>query len=201
MKPQSFAFMGRYGSGKGTQSKLLMDYLKKKDSNCKVLYIETGQEFRNFIKGTSYSAGLTKKTIEAGKLMPEFMPVYLWAKLLTENYNGTEQLVFDGTPRKLMEAEIFDSIFPYYGLDKPWIIYLDVGHEEAIKRLSIRARSGNRLDDGEEQIKARKIAYENDITPTIEYYRKSPNVNFLDIEGHRSVEEIHADIVKKLGLE
>ena len=49
-------------------------------------------------------------------------------------------------------------------------------------------------------IKKRKTEYENDVIPTIEWYKTNPNVNFLDIDGERSIEEIHADIVKRLGL-
>ena len=193
--------MGRYGSGKGTQSALLIDVLKKKDPAHASLYVQTGQEFRQYTKETSYTAVLTKKTIEAGSLMPEFMCVYLWGRLIAEKYTGNEYLVFDGTPRKLMEAQMLEPLFSYYGLDKPYVIYLDVDHEEASNRLAIRGRSSGRPDDGKEQIEVRRKAYEADIVPSIEYYRNNPNINFLDIDGQRSIEEIHADIVKKLGLE
>ncbi len=201
MKPQSFIFMGRYGSGKGTQSTLLIEALKKIDTTRTSLYIQTGQEFRSYTQESSYTAALTKKTIDSGRLMPEFMCVYLWGRLIAQKYTGSEYLVFDGTPRKLMEAQMLESLFPFYGLEKPWVIYLDVEHEEASSRLSIRARSSGRPDDGKDQVEVRRKAYEADIVPSIEYYRTNPNVNFLDIDGERSIEDIHADIVKKLGLE
>ncbi|MEI8249203.1 MAG: nucleoside monophosphate kinase [Candidatus Taylorbacteria bacterium] len=201
MKPQSFIFMGRYGSGKGTQSQLLIDALKKRYSDMEILYVQTGQEFRNyFATEHTYTSQLSKKTVESGALMPEFMCVYMWGRLIAEKFKGHEHLVFDGTPRKLMEAHMLEPLFAYYGLEKPWVIYLDVEHEEAIKRLSVRARTSGRVDDGEEQLKERKLAYEADIIPSIEYYRTSPHVRFLDIDGERSIAEIHADILKKIGL-
>ncbi len=200
MKPQSFIFMGRYGSGKGTQSALLIELLKKKDPSRTSLYIQTGQEFRQYTKETSYTAFLTKKMIEDGNLMPEFMCVYLWGRLIAERYTGLEYLIFDGTPRKLMEAHLLETIFPFYGLENPWVIYLNIKHEEASNRLAIRARSSGRPDDGKDQVEIRHKAYESDILPSIEYYRTNPNVRFLDIDGDRSIEAIHADIVKKLGL-
>jgi len=192
--------MGRYGAGKGTQATMLIEALKKKDPSFKALHVETGNEFRKYTKEASYTAQMTKSTIDSGGLMPEFMCVYMWARLIADTYTGKESLVFDGTPRKLLEAKMLGPLFEFYGLSKPWLIYLDVQHEESSKRLMLRAKSSGRADDGEEQIKKRKHFYETDIVPTVDYYRTSPLVKFLDIDGERSVEAVHADIVKSIGL-
>lgn len=200
MKPQSFIFMGRYGAGKGTQAKLLMEALKRADPDRKSLHIETGAEFRKFTSESSFTAKHTKSTIDKGFLMPIFMCIFVWGRRLVEDYTGAEHLIFDGTPRKLLEAKALDELFPFYGLEKPWLVYLDVNHDESSKRLSLRATNGGRVDDGAEVIKKRKTEYENDVIPTIEWYKTNPNVNFLDIDGERSIENIHADIVKRVGL-
>ncbi len=201
MKPQAFVFMGRYGSGKGTQSKLLVEFLQNNDSAHRVLYIETGAEFRKFFaEDKSYTAQLTKKVIESGALMPEYMPIYIWGNMLVKNYTKEEHLVFDGTPRKLLEGQVFEGIFSFYGFEKPWIIYLDVHHDESIGRLAIRAQNNARKDDSKAALEERRTEYENNIVPTIEWFRTNPKVNFLDINGIGKIEDIHADIVKKLGL-
>ena len=188
--------MGRSGSGKGTQASLLMNLLKKIDPGHPSMSIETGKELRNFIKEPNYTAQVTKTGMEKGELMPEFMPIYLWGKLFVSEYTGNEYLFFDGTPRRLMEAKVLDSVFPFFKLAKPSVIYLDVEHEESVKRLVSRGREL----DGHAEIEKRRGWFEVDVKPTIEYYRTNPNVNFLDIDGERSIEEIHADIVKRLGL-
>jgi adenylate kinase len=200
MKSQAIIFIGRYASGKGTQAELLMKSLREKDPANAPLYMYTGNEFRKYIQTGTHSANLTKQVVETGGLMPEFLPIYMWVKILIENFRGTEHLIFDGSPRRLLEAKVLESIFPFYGLGKPWVVYLDVEHEEAHKRLKIRAQTSGRKDDGEEEIQNRKKVYEADVVPVIEYYRNHPDVNFLDIKGERSIEEVHADIVKKLGL-
>jgi adenylate kinase family enzyme len=200
MNSQAFIFIGRYASGKGTQADLLMKVIKEKDPANPPLYMYTGNEFRKYIQGTTHSSALTRNIVESGGLMPEFLPIYMWVKLLIENFKGTEHLVFDGSPRRLLEAQVMESVFPFYGMGKPWVIYLDVEHEEAHKRLQIRAKTSGRKDDGEAEIQNRKKVYEADVVPVIEYYRNNPNVNFLDIPGERSIEEVHADIVKRLGL-
>jgi adenylate kinase family enzyme len=200
MHTQPFIFIGRAGAGKGTQAKLLIEFLGKKDPAHPVLYVETGAEFRKYIQGESYTAKLGKGIIESGGLMPEFMPVYMWGKLIAENYSGKEHLVFDGTPRKLLEAKLLDSLFPFYSLGKPLVIYLDIDHSHSSERLSLRAKSSGRRDDGAEVIEHRRTAFERDVVPTIEWYRTNPNVSFLDINGRGTIEDIHKDIVKRTGL-
>src|ERR1700733_3058297 len=173
MKPQSYIFIGRYGAGKGTQAELLIKILKGKDPDHVPLYIETGKEFRKFNEGTSYTAKLSKQIVDSGTLMPEFMPVYLWSRALAERYSGVDPIVFDGTPRKLMEAKILESAFPFYGQEKPWVIYIDVEHDESHKRLQIRARTSGRADDGPAQVEKRKLEYEANVVPVVEYFRTS----------------------------
>jgi adenylate kinase family enzyme len=199
MSPQSYIFIGRAGSGKGTQAKLLMDLLKIKDTEHPIIYMETGAEFRKYAQGTSYTAKLTKNIIDNGGLMPEFMCVYLWGRILAEHYSGNEHVVFDGTPRKLLEANLLESVFPFYNLPKPYVIYLDIDHPESTKRLSLRASAG-RKDDSAEGIEKRRTAFENDVMPTIEWYRTNPNVTFLDVNGIGPIDKIHDDVVKRLGL-
>lgn len=200
MSPQSFIFIGRAGAGKGTQAKLLSEALQKIHDR-PVLYVETGSELRKFCASNdTYTKQQTKKIIDQGLLMPEFMPVYMWAKLLAEQYTGQEHVIFDGTPRKLLEAKLLESVFPFYSLNKPYVIYLDIEHQHSSQRISLRAKSGGRNDDQPDIIEHRRIAFEQDVTPTVEWYRSNPNVIFLDIDGRPSIEEVHAQIVKAVGL-
>lgn len=196
MKPAAFIFIGRSGCGKGTQVELLIEVLKNKDTTREVLYIETGKEFREFIKGSNVTETKSREIYEAGKLQPEFLAVHMWERVLIEKYNGVDHLIFDGTPRKVHEAGVLDSIFGFYGFEKPWVINIEISPDEALKRLLLRKR----LDDAEDDIKKRLEWYEADVAPTVEYYRHNSKYRFLEIDGERSVEDIHKDIVEKLGL-
>ncbi|MEK7501764.1 MAG: nucleoside monophosphate kinase [Patescibacteria group bacterium] len=196
MIPQTFIFIGRSGCGKGTQVELLTKVLKEKESSIDVLYIQTGQEFREFIKGNTLTQKKAKEIYDVGGLMPEFLAVNMWVKPLVEKYKGNQHIIFDGTPRKLHEAGVLDSIFGYYSFGKPWVINIEISAEEALKRLLLRKR----LDDSEDDIKKRLGWYETDVAPTIEYYCDNPRYNFLEINGERTIEDIHDDIVKKVAL-
>jgi adenylate kinase len=196
MKPQAFIFIGRSGCGKGTQLDLLVDALKKADPAHEVLKVQTGAEFRKLGGESGYTSAQVKKTIEQGKLMPEFMCIYVWGRVLAERYTGNEHLVFDGTPRKPHEAAVLDSVFKFYGFDKPWVINIDISSEEAMKRLLARKRS----DDTEADIRERLSWYEEEVVPTLQYYDENERYRFLKVNGERSVEEIRADIVKRTDL-
>lgn len=177
----------------------MLESLKKLDPARALLYIETGAELRRFNEGSTYTATLNKKIQDTGGLLPEFVPIYMWSNVLINRFTGAEHVVFDGTPRKVLEAQLIETVFPFYSL-KPHIIYLDVHHEESKKRLLLRGKTSGRKDDNEDAIERRKQAYEQDIHPTIEYFRKRSMVYFHDIDGIGTIEDVHARIVKALGL-
>jgi adenylate kinase len=196
MKQQAFILIGRSGSGKGTQAPLLIESLKQADPQRGVLHIETGAEMRKFIQGQTATRRMAKGITESGGLQPEFIAIYQWTNVLVNHYNGTDHLVFDGSPRKLHEAGALDSIFNFYGIEKPWIIYLNVDVDEIHARLLKRGRN----DDTREAIERRLAWFETDVAPTIQFYRTSPDYRFLDINGVGPVETIHSNIVQRIGL-
>jgi adenylate kinase family enzyme len=196
MKPQAFIFIGRSGCGKGTQVKLLMDVLAKNDPKTEIMYIATGNELREFIKGDSFTQKKCKELYDVGGLQPEFLAVGMWVNRYFRDYNGTQHVIMDGMPRKLHEAGVLHSCLEFYGFQKPWVINIDISNEESRKRLLARKR----VDDNDGEITRRLAWYETDVEPTIEYYDGNPKYNFLKIPGERTIEEIHADIVKRLGL-
>lgn len=195
MTPETFVFIGRSGCGKGTQAELLIEALKKGTPPQESIYVQTGAELRKFIQGPSYTQKIVKPLYETGGLMPEFLTIDMWTQAMIERYTGKECLIFDGTPRKILEAQVFDSVFDFYKLGKPWVLNIEISPEEALKRLLLRKR----LDDTEEDIKKRLSWFETEVVPVIEYFKNSPKYNFLTIDGERPVADIHADILKQLG--
>ncbi len=194
IEPKAFIFIGRSGCGKGTQADLLIKKLKEIDPTRDVLYIQTGQEFRKFIKGTSVTAQKSNELYVTDRIQPDFLAIRMWVDILTENYKGNEHLIFDGTPRRLHEALVVDSVFDFYGFEKPVVIDININPDEALKRMLIRKRQ----DDKPEDIKKRLAWFEDEVNPTIDWYRTNPKYSFNEINGERSIEEIHADIIKKL---
>lgn len=194
MNQKSFIFIGRSGCGKGTQAKLLEQYLKEKDPSRDVLYIQTGENFRDFIKGPSDTQKMSRDIYDVGGLQPEFLAVYMWANVLVNKFTKNEHIIMDGMPRKLHEAGVLDSAFEFYQIDKPLVIYLDIGKEESIDRLMARKR----VDDNREDIAARLAWFETDVLPAIEYYKHSPKYKFLHLDGSRSIQDVQEDILANI---
>lgn len=196
MQPQTFIFFGRSGSGKGTQAKFLIEALTKKDPEKRVLYLETGQKFREFASEASYSAKLTKEIMEAGGLLPEFLPVWVWAEYLVRHVGGDEHMILDGLSRRAHEAVILDSAMKFYKRENPFIISIEVSREWASERLRNRGRS----DDNNLDIEARMNWYDENVMKALDYFRQDPYYRFLSINGEQDMHAVHQEILTKTGL-
>ena len=191
MDLQTLVFIGRSGCGKGTQAKLMIDELKKRDTERDVIYMETGENFRKFLKGDSYSAALSRDIYAKGLLQPEFLAVYMWSNVFVNSMTGNEHLVLDGVPRKQREAMVLESAFGYYKRTTPTIIHIDVSEEWSRERLKARKPAD---DVNEDDVATRLAWFESDVRPAIDWYRNAPGYRFVEVNGERSIEEIHADI-------
>jgi len=196
MQPQTFIFFGPSGSGKGTQAKLVQEELKKKDPERDIIYVETGSKFRELAEGDSYTAKLIKDILNKGELTPEFLPIWIWTEYLVKNVSGDEHLFFDGSPRKPDEAFILDSAIRFYKRKNPIVISLEVSHEWATKLLKNRGRS----DDNDEEIKKRLDWYDENVVEAMTYFKNNPDYRFIPINGERTIEEVHKDMMNQIGL-
>lgn len=195
--PKAFIILGRSGCGKGTQADLLMSHLKNSEGKiAKTLHIESGALLRIFAKGNNFTQEKIRAVIMSGKLVPESIIVALWTDFIIANFSGKENMVFDGTPRKLHEAQLLDNALQFYGIEKPNVIYVNVSNEWSEKRLHGRARK----DDTPEAIAKRLAWFESEVVKTIDFYRNNPYYNFININGEQSVEEVQNEILAKLGL-
>ena len=193
MNSKAFVFFGRSGCGKGTQAKLLSDFLKSQGKE--ILYTETGGQFREFIKEDNYAAKLTGDILKAGALIPVFLPIWIWTDILVKNFTGKEDLVLDGVCRRLEESVALDSAFDFYKIKKQKIILINVSDKWSFSRMMERKRA----DDTPEKIQNRLDWYEKDVRPSVEYFRNKNGYNFIEINGEQSIEDVHKDIIKALG--
>lgn len=194
MNSRAILFFGRSGCGKGTQAKLLADVLKSKGRE--VIYTETGSKFREFLDTDNYSGKLVGDILRDGKLIPVFLPIWIWTDIFVKNFTGTQDLVLDGLCRRYEESVALDSAFNFYKIEKPNIILMNVSKEWSYTRMMERKRA----DDIPEKINNRLEWYEKDVVPSIEYFRNKDGYNFIEINGEQSIEDVHKDIIKALGL-
>ncbi len=194
MEPQTYLFFGRTGAGKGTQAKLLEEYLK--DKGHQVLYVETGARFRLFTEEPSYTAKYTKDILENGGLLPDFLPVALWGRVFMEEYRGDESIILDGLARRLSEAHLLDSALSFFNRKNTNVIYINISPDWAINVLKKRGRE----DDDMEDIKNKMEWFNENTLPSINFFRSNENYNFIEINGEQSIEQVNNDILKALKI-
>ena len=195
MELQTIVFYGKSGSGKGTQAQLLKKYLEEKDPAHPVLYIETGQAFREFAKLDNYTAKLVKETIEGGGLLPEFLPVWVWTKFFIEHITGKEHIILDGLGRQRDEVPVLYRAIKFYQRPSPKVVVLQLTDEEATKRLLER----HRTDDAEKEISKRLAWYGDHVGSAIGMWRSMSDVTVHEVSSVPPIEQVHKDIVGTLG--
>ena len=196
MKPQTFIFFGRSGCGKGTQAGLLKEHLRRVDPTRDIISVETGRELRSFIEEYStkgnHSAELVRKVLDSGDLLPEFMPIWVWTKYFIEHVKGDEHFVLDGLSRRPSEAPVLDGAFKFYNRKQPTVLLIDVAPKWSMGRLLARGRH----DDSKEEIQKRLDWFDEQVSPTLEFFRSNPSYRFLTINGEQSIEAGHREILK-----
>jgi adenylate kinase len=194
MNPISVLFFGSQGAGKGTQVKMLMDYLRSQ-SDRKIIHIDMGQELRNLRDAGTYAGKLTGEVIDAGHRMPDFMPTYLQTKKLVENLTGEEHVIADGLARGADQTRAFDDAISFFKCAPLQVVSVELSEKSVIQRLLARGRN----DDTEEGIKNRLGWYKTDVLPQLEMLRERGRKIHV-IDGEPDTDTIHKDILSKLGL-
>lgn len=188
MNPQTIIILGRSGSGKGTQAELL----KKMLAPC--LYIYTGDLFRELSEADTLAGQKIKATLAGGGLPQEWLAAFLWQRELIYGVHGNENIIIDGSPRRLDEAEEMDKVLEWLDRKNIKVLLVDITEDEAVKRLLKRGRA----DDSEDAIRARLAWFNTEAGLAIEYYEKSGRL--IRIDGLGTIEEIHERIKAALGL-
>lgn len=195
-KPYIFLFIGRSGSGKGTQAELLMDYLKANDTR-PVLYVYAGDKMRELVENKkNLTSQKAEEIMLKGGKQPDFLAVWSWSNELVEKMTGDIHIVIDGSPRTALEAQILDEAFEFYNRENIVPIYVSVSREWATDKLFKRAR----FDDTAERIKNRMDYFDKYVYPAVEYYKTKSKNKIIEINGEPTIEEVHKEIMQKLGL-
>lgn len=196
-KPLTIIFIGPQGSGKGTQIGLLSKVLKSKDPERRVVDIQTGRRFRALAaKREGYTEEKVYETLDTGALQPLFLSVVLWGDAFHHHVDTDCHLLIDGFPRVVHEADVLESALAFYKRDSLIIINLETSEDIVRERMVQRARP----DDTPESIEARLTWYREETLPVLAYYRKRMHTTVIDCDGTKSIDEVHTEILEKLGI-
>jgi len=179
---KNIVIFGAPGSGKGTQSDLLVRKYGFK-------HISTGDVLRGEIKNGSELGRTAKTYIDKGQLIPDSLMI----DILASTYDALcpcEGVIFDGFPRTVPQAEALKAMLAKRGTEVSGMLELQVPDEILVERLVNRGKTSGRADDNEETIKARLEVYHNQTSPLSEWYEAEGKRN--QITGYGEIEEINA---------
>lgn len=182
------SILGRAGSGKGTQAELLGRLFPFK-------HISTGQLLRDRAQEKDFLGKKIADILEVGGIIPTPITFMLWMPELEKLAQQTtyQGLLFDGSPRKLHEAQMLDDTLELYGWSEHMrVLNINISKEEAMRRLLLRARS----DDDEASIRSRLAWFKTYVEPTLDHYRKKGLL--VDVQGEQPVEDVHKEVLLKL---
>jgi len=216
-KPLNFILIGRSGSGKGTQAKLLMKHFGN------LFYISTGDLFRNLSKTGSDTAKRVEKILKAGGLPFDDLATTLWMYEIAHKVKEDQGILLDGAPRRSNEAKNLDGFLEFLERkESTFNLLFDISREEAFNRLSKRRicekcgrlipwvgefkelkvcdKCGGKLftrpDDTPEAIKSRLDFYDEKVAKAVEYYETQNRL--IRINGEQSIENVYNDILKEI---
>lgn len=196
MRPITVAFFGISGSGKGTQCILLEDYLKKNDPSTGVVRPEMGDLLRDFMKSGTSLAERTGRIVNAGGLVPSFIPIYMLTGILNKTFDGTQHLILDGTSRRIDQSRALDDMMRLWERTELQAIVLTLSKPSAKKRLIARGRADDATD---EALNSRFVWYEDHVMPSIEELRRL-GWAVHEIDGEAGIDVIHEEIKAALGI-
>jgi len=179
--------VGKPGSGKGTQAKILSEATGWKT-------FAASDELRAFAAKDTPVGNKVKSEMEAGLLVPHWLVQHLFLEAIF-SIRENESVIFDGFSRKVPEAEFIIDALRWMG--RPFtLLNLAVSDEEVRHRLDLRKGIEGRVDDS--AIEERLKEYRANTDLAIEKFRESGNL--IEINGEQSREAIAADIKTALGI-
>jgi adenylate kinase len=211
----NIVLLGAPGSGKGTQAKLICDYLK-------IPHISTGNIFRSQLREKTPLGIEANEYIQKGNLVPDDLTISLVKESLNkeENRNG---FLLDGFPRNIYQTKSLELLLSEnnQSIDKVYLI--DVPQHIILERIAGRrfcSKCGanyhikfnpsslenkcevcgealiHRNDDKEHIVLDRLTIYNKAIQPIVNYYKE---LGILEkIQGDANPNEIFNNICDSL---
>ncbi|ERI94958.1 adenylate kinase [Clostridiales bacterium oral taxon 876 str. F0540] len=211
VKPLRIVLLGAPGSGKGTQAKLICDYLK-------IPHISTGDLFRAQIRDNTPLGIKANEYIQKGDLVPDELTISVVKESLKKEENK-DGFLLDGFPRNLHQAKLLQLILAEdkQYIDKAYLI--NVSKDTVLERIAGRRFCSNcgasyhvsfnpsklkdkceacggtlihRNDDEEHIVLDRLTVYNKSIQPVLNYYKE---IGILEtIEGNANAFDIFDNI-------
>lgn len=179
-RTNTILLMGRPGSGKGTQAKLLAERLGW-------VRLSSGDRIKMIRDGNEPFSDRVRTMYDKGTLLPDWFADYLLENGLLE-LDPHVGVICEGFGRTELQARHVDEIMAWLGRPLT-VINLEVSPEESLKRMLLRAQVEDRPDsDDAAKIRERLAQYEKETAPALAFFRAEGKVT--DVNGELSPEGV-----------
>ena len=179
---KNLVIFGAPGSGKGTQSDLLV-------AKYGFRHISTGDVLRAEIKQGTDLGRTAQQFIDKGQLIPDELMIEILASVY-DSLCPCEGVIFDGFPRTIPQAEALKEMLAQRGTEVSAVLQLEVPEEMLTERLLNRGKTSGRADDNAETIRKRLEVYHSQTAPLAAWYTAEGKLHA--IKGYGALEEINA---------
>jgi adenylate kinase len=204
-------FLGPPGAGKGTQAKILEDRFGYRQ-------VSTGDMLRKH-RSQKTPLGLEAQGyMDAGKLVPDDLVI----RMVEAELANVDNVIVDGFPRTIPQAQAFDALLTSKGLKAIAVIF-DVDYAVLTERITGRwsnPRTGRvyhakfapprvagicdedggplvqRPDDSADVVTKRLAEYDEKTAPLIAYYEKAGE--FVHVDALGEIDDVTKAIIAKL---
>ena len=180
--------IGRPGSGKGTQAKILSEKLGW-------IRLSSGDRIKEIRDGNEPFSARVREMYDKGTLLPDWFADYLLERGLLdlESHVG---VVCEGFARTENQAKHLSEIIAWMGRELR-VFNLEVSEEEVRHRMLERAKTEDRPDSNvESKISERLALFTRETEPALAYFRAQGLV--VDVNGEQSPENVAEDIAASL---
>lgn len=176
------------GAGKGTQC-------EKLSREFGITHLSAGELLRQERLTGSEKGKLIDSYLKDGRIVPVEISLSLLKQEIQRT--GHERYLIDGFPRNYDNLNGWLRLMPPV-CDIEMIIYISCNEEEMQRRILERGRTSNRNDDNLQTAKKRFVTFQTETLPVVEHFHSMPNVNFINLNGDRSIESIYSDLRMQL---
>jgi len=181
--------LGAPGAGKGTQGVRIAESYGAR-------HVSTGDLLRAQVRDGTERGRQAQPYMDRGDLVPD----ELILGMVLEDVLGRDSppsYVLDGFPRTVAQATAAYDQAVRAERTLHAVLFLEIGHDELVRRLEERGRAEGRVDDDEGTVRHRIAEYEEKTLPLLDYYDGRDILLRVDAVG--AVEEVTARIDDALG--
>lgn len=202
---KNIILLGAPGAGKGTQASLLTERYD-------MVHLSTGEMLREEVAEATPLGLRVKDIMDRGDLVGDDIVLKLIDKAIDRGYHEAldewdearlrhmlgladndplpakperpdRSIIYDGFPRTVAQAQMLEFLLGKKGQKINLAVFIDLPHDELVRRIGERAAISGRSDDNEAVINHRIEEYKQKTLPVIDYYRMSGRLVSIDGSG------------------